>query len=160
MLTTQLGMTKGRVVLIEDDPGHAWLIGKAISRIPLPVDLLHLDRGEKVERSLLDPDAQTDRVPPDLILLDIHLPDADGLQILQRLRQSPMYHSTPIVILTSSDRPEEIRQAYEYGANSYAVKATHRGDALSHEIQAIVQYWLTVNRPVKTRQVIAAKCLA
>ncbi|WP_339897447.1 response regulator [uncultured Gilvimarinus sp.] len=59
---------------------------------------------------------------PALVLLDINLPNGNGLSILQRMRASREYHKTPVLILTSSDDLIDIAQTRQFGANSYLQK--------------------------------------
>src|SRR5262249_37577239 len=59
---------------------------------------------------------------PELLLLDLHLPRVDGFKVLRRIRSHPRLSHMLVVILSSSDKPEEIKRAEELGANSYFVK--------------------------------------
>ena len=61
---------------------------------------------------------------PDLILLDLKMPRLDGLGVLRWIRSQQGFSGTAVVILSSSDQPENIRQAYEAGATSFHVKPT------------------------------------
>jgi DNA-binding response OmpR family regulator len=90
-------------------------------------DLLafHLEReGYHVTRSRTGPDAlrQVRARPPDLILLDLMLPELGGLDVCRRLRQDPRTASVPIVMLTA--RGEEVDRilGLELGADDYIVK--------------------------------------
>ena len=62
------------------------------------------------------------RAMPACLLLDLKLPKLDGLEVLRRLRADPRTRLIPIVILTSSCEPQDIRAAYRLGANSYICK--------------------------------------
>ena len=61
--------------------------------------------------------------PPDLILLDILMPQMDGLTVLKRVRANAATARTPIVMLTNLSQPEQVKRAMELGANDYLVKA-------------------------------------
>jgi len=61
---------------------------------------------------------------PSLILLDLKMPRLDGLGVLRWIRSQQGFSGTAVVILSSSDQPENIRQAYEAGATSFHVKPT------------------------------------
>jgi len=67
---------------------------------------------------------------PDLIILDIRLPDTDGYTLCQRLRQDGIYASIPILMLTVQRRPEEWRQGFSAGANDYMAKPLHGPDLI------------------------------
>ncbi len=66
--------------------------------------------------------------PPDLILLDLGLPDKDGLTVLQELRQ---WHTNPIIILSVQNKEETIVKALDYGANDYLCKPWRTGELLA-----------------------------
>ena len=59
---------------------------------------------------------------PDVVLLDIAMPGASGLQVLEYVRATPDLKGLPVVIFTAQDDPELIRQAEALGANSYLLK--------------------------------------
>ena len=66
--------------------------------------------------------------PPDLVLLDLGLPDEDGQDILIRLRE---WYLSPIIILSVRDSEEEIIRALDNGANDYLVKPFRTGELLA-----------------------------
>jgi len=66
--------------------------------------------------------------PPDLIILDLGLPDKDGLQVLQELRQ---WHTNPIIILSIQNSEEIIIKALDKGANDYLSKPWRTGELLA-----------------------------
>jgi CheY-like chemotaxis protein len=62
---------------------------------------------------------------PDLVLLDIAMPGASGLQVLEFVRATPDLKHLPVVVFTHLEDPKIIRQAQELGANSYLLKPNH-----------------------------------
>ncbi len=66
--------------------------------------------------------------PPDLIILDLGLPDKDGLTVLQELRQ---WHTNPIIILSVQNSEEVIIKALDSGANDYLSKPFRTGELLA-----------------------------
>ena len=66
---------------------------------------------------LLDEAAEPDH-EPDLILLDINLPGIDGCQVLRRIKADPQLRIIPVIVLTTSDREEDVLQMYQAGANT------------------------------------------
>jgi len=102
-----------RVLIVEDEPDIRDLLA------------FHLERqGYHVTRSRTGADAlrQVRARPPDLILLDLMLPELGGLDVCRRLRQDPRTASVPIVMLTA--RGEEVDRilGLELGADDYIVK--------------------------------------
>jgi two-component system response regulator len=81
---------------------------------------------------------------PDLILLDIKLPRRNGIEVLHWIRSQPHLACLPVVMLSNSDEPKWIGQAYREGANSYLIKPT-RYQELEHMLPVLMDYWLKVN---------------
>jgi two-component system KDP operon response regulator KdpE len=72
--------------------------------------------------------------PPDLILLDLGLPDENGQEVLQKLRQ---WYSKPIIIISVQNNEEDIVKALDSGANDYLVKPFRTGELLARIRSAI-----------------------
>ena len=81
---------------------------------------------------------------PTVILLDLHLPRVDGLEILRRLKSHHRFRSIPVIMLTSSDDDRDIREAYHLGVNSYIQKPVDFGRFMELAAQ-IEAYWCRVN---------------
>lgn len=82
---------------------------------------------------------------PSLVLLDLRLPKVDGFAVLSKIRSNSRTRFVPVVMLTVSKLREDIRRAYELGANSYIVKAIDY-DAYHDMIISACAYWLGVNQ--------------
>ena len=83
--------------------------------------------------------------PPDLILLDIGLPDKDGLTVLQELRQ---WHTGPIIILSVQNSEEIIIKALDRGANDYLSKPFRTGELLARIRSALRSSLTEENEPI------------
>jgi two-component system response regulator len=81
---------------------------------------------------------------PRVIFLDLRMPLVDGFEVLQALRGAPHTRSTPVVMLSTSSSPDDVRRAYELGANSFLVKRWDAGDAGSMIAEA-ARYWVRLN---------------
>jgi two-component system response regulator len=81
---------------------------------------------------------------PQVMLLDLKLPKIDGLEVLRRLRASPLTTLLPVVILTSSKEDRDRTEGYKLGANSYIRKPV---DFLqfSEAVRQLKLYWLVLN---------------
>jgi CheY-like chemotaxis protein len=77
---------------------------------------------------------------PDLILLDLNLPYKDGRAVLAECKADPSFRQIPIVILTSTQAPEEVQRAYTLGAAAYCLKPMRLEDYFSL-IQMIAELW-------------------
>ena len=83
---------------------------------------------------------------PIVILLDLKLPKISGLEFLKEIKSHPEYKTIPVVVLTSSSEDQDIKMAYEFGANSYIVKPVEFDKFLEVAVQ-IELYWNVLNRP-------------
>ncbi|MFQ5918246.1 MAG: response regulator transcription factor [Candidatus Binatia bacterium] len=66
--------------------------------------------------------ADLEEQKPDLIILDVMMPEMDGLEVLRRLKGAPETSSIPVVMLTALDQHEDIVRGYETGADFYIPK--------------------------------------
>jgi CheY-like chemotaxis protein len=83
---------------------------------------------------------------PRIVLLDLNLPELDGLEVLKRIREDDRTRLTPVVILTGFNAPIDVLAAYRYGANSYVRKPIDF-DQFAEVIHHLGLYWLVVNEP-------------
>jgi DNA-binding response OmpR family regulator len=60
--------------------------------------------------------------PPDILVLDLELPDVDGFQVLQSLRADPAYRGLPVIVVTGREDVDGVERAFAVGATSFAVK--------------------------------------
>lgn len=82
---------------------------------------------------------------PELVLLDLKLPGIDGFQVLRWIRQQPSLKALRVVVLTSSDRIQDVNLAYQLGANSFLVKPVDF-ERFVEISQALKGYWLWLSR--------------
>ena len=82
---------------------------------------------------------------PGLVLLDLNLPYWSGFEVLEWIRQQPQLRRLPVVVFTSSSRPDDITRAYDSGANAYLVKPNALAD-LTSMVVALRDFWLLQNR--------------
>jgi CheY-like chemotaxis protein len=79
-------------------------------------------------------------VIPDLILLDVKMPDIDGLDLLERLHGDPRWKDTPVIMLTAVSDTHAVHRAEQLGAKAYLVKAAFSvGEMMSH-VKRYTQY--------------------
>ena len=83
---------------------------------------------------------RADRLPA-LMLLDLNLPGIDGRELLQRFRADAGLRGVPVVVLSTSANPRDVRFCYEAGANAYMVKPVDL-DRLERMLRATVEFWL------------------
>ena len=119
--------TKGAeitILIAEDDDGHAELIQDNLREAGVFNEIIRFRDGQEVLDYFLSADALqkcSDRQAC-LLLLDIRMPRVDGVEVLRRLKNNPTTHKLPIIMLTTTDDPREIKQCYELGCNCYITK--------------------------------------
>jgi CheY-like chemotaxis protein len=112
------------ILLVEDDPGHVRLIEKNLRRACVLNEIIKLDDGGKAVEYLFGEGefAGVNNPTPLLILLDMNLPVFSGLQVLERIKADERTKRIPVVMLTTTDSPQEIDRCYDLGCNIYIVK--------------------------------------
>ena len=112
------------ILLVEDDPGHVLLIEKNLRRACVLNEIIKLEDGGKAVDYLFNEGeyASGNNPAPLLILLDMNLPVLSGLQVLERIKADERTRKIPVVMLTTTDSPQEIDRCYELGCNIYIVK--------------------------------------
>lgn len=84
--------------------------------------------------------------PPRLVLLDLKLPRADGLQVLKELKNNPVTQPIPVVILTASREEQDLVNSYRMGVNSYIQKPVDF-EQFRQTVKQLGLFWLVVNQP-------------
>jgi CheY-like chemotaxis protein len=110
-----------KILLVEDNLDHVVITRQAVTSIlPCEVEVVN-DGAKAVERLTAAVAARRGR--PDLILLDLHLPLLNGIDVLRWVRRQSDYDSTPIIVLTAAGDDEAlILDCYASGANSFLPK--------------------------------------
>ncbi|MDL2344466.1 response regulator [Deinococcus sp. MIMF12] len=77
---------------------------------------------------------------PDVILLDVNMPEMNGFEVLQELKRDPRLALIPVVMLSTSGAQGDVATAYTLHASSYLVKAP-RFDEFLKQIDTFLTYW-------------------
>ena len=109
-----------KIVMVEDDLGHAKLIEKNIRRANIANDIVHFDHGDAALGYLFSEEVRANG--PLLILLDLNLPDMSGTDILEKVKSDERLRRAPVVVLTTTDDKVEIQRCYDLGCNVYITK--------------------------------------
>lgn len=78
---------------------------------------------------------------PDLILLDLNMPQMDGYEALKKLKENPEFSHIPVVVVTTSDAEEDVKRTYGLGVNAFMTKPK-KYEALVEAIRSLKEYWL------------------
>jgi CheY-like chemotaxis protein len=112
------------IVLVEDDPGHARLIERNLRRAHLTNEIVILNDGQQAVDYFFKEHTYTGITHASslLLLLDLNLPGLSGYQVLTRLKADERTRHIPVIILTTTDEPDEIERCYAFGCNVYITK--------------------------------------
>jgi len=129
-----------RILLVEDDRSHRWVVRRVLENaLGEEIVIEEVESGESaLKRAARRPGI-------DLVLLDLHLPDMSGFEVLKRLRAEARTRGLPVVVLTSSQEQEDVKQAFECGANSFVSKS-ETPELMMRRLQMLPVYWLELNR--------------
>ncbi|MBD2183577.1 response regulator [Planktothrix sp. FACHB-1355] len=88
------------------------------------------------------PYANAEQAPrPSIILMDLNLPGTDGRDVIQQIKHDYTLKIIPVVVLTSSSNPKDVRDCYQNGTNSYMLKPMGL-EQLKFTITDFLHYWL------------------
>ncbi len=138
-------MSRGQfdVLLVDDNDDHCMLIEDMLVTQRFARRVTRFPDAESSLAYLLDPQAtraENGFHLPDFIFLDIRLPGMSGIELLQQLKSNPLTRAVPTIMLTTSERAEEIVTSYASGACGYIVKPVEFA-VLGEKIMALKQYW-------------------
>ena len=122
---------KLKVLLVEDNDGDVFLVHEALRTHGLEYEMDVLSDGLEVERYIERLINAPEGASPDIVLLDLNIPRADGHDILGSFRSLPACAEMPVIILTSSDSPKDRKKAELLGATAYFRKPSDLVEFLS-----------------------------
>jgi CheY-like chemotaxis protein len=111
------------ILLVEDNPIDVELTKSAFKKAQITNSLNVVNDGEEALDFVFARGSYASRVrPPQLILLDLNLPEKSGLEVLREIKADPRTRSIPVIILTISERDADINECRRLGAETYIVK--------------------------------------
>ncbi len=133
------------VLLVEDEPADAHLVRLAFEEGHVLADLHHVLDGVEAF-AFLRREGDYAHVPtPELILLDLNMPRMDGRQFLRKIKDDPILHTLPVVVLTTSDAERDMLDSYDHFAAGYIVKPVDVDDFIK-VVRGIGDYWINLVR--------------
>lgn len=132
-------------LLVEDDRNDAFIIEQEFKRAAQGARIYLVNDGIEARRYLLGEGDYSNRTKaplPDVILLDLKMPRFSGFDFLEwlRVKAPPHMHATPVVVISSSNLPQDVDRAYALGVNSYIVKPME-WNTFRERIKALGLYW-------------------
>jgi CheY-like chemotaxis protein len=139
------------VLLVEDDENDAFLVRKGLEPFLSGWELRVVTDGSEAISYLRGEGRYAERGAyplPTLVLLDLHLPRVDGVEVLKWIRQEPSVAGLLVVVLTGLTSPQNLKLVYDLHANSLVSKS--RLLTVPHGIRDFFGYWLRCNHPHAT----------
>ncbi len=116
-----------RILFVDDDP------------ILREFAVVNLSSEQAVIETAADGGAALDAIrenPPDLVLLDLEMPNVDGFTVLAALRAEPRFRDLPVIVVTGREDVEAVDRAFGVGATSFVVKPLN-WRLLSHQVRYV-----------------------
>ena len=136
-------MKNGLILLVEDNPVSAELALGFLRMEGFSDEVVVARDGVEAIDYLFRPEQSAEEMPR-LVLLDLNLPRLDGFGLLKKIRQAERTKFIPVVLLTASNHPDDVRRAYELGANGYLDKLSN-GMRWDEMVRAAARYWVRMN---------------
>ncbi|HEY1230707.1 MAG TPA: response regulator [Ramlibacter sp.] len=136
------------ILLVEDDKRDLELTLVALERSQLANEVIVVRDGAQALDYLLREGDFKSRPEgnPAVMLLDLKLPKVNGLEVLQKVRETGRLRSMPVVMLTSSQEESDVVKSYELGVNAYVVKPVEFKQFVT-AIADLGIFWAVLNEP-------------
>jgi CheY-like chemotaxis protein len=131
------------VLVAEDNPDDALLLRRALGKAGITARVKFVADGEEIQQYLegIGEFSNRNTSPfPSLIILDLKMPRKSGLEVLRWLAEQPHLGVVPTIVLSASNLEQDIRSAYDLGANTYFVKPS-TFDELVETMRMLDHYW-------------------
>ncbi len=110
------------ILIVEDNPGDIRLLQEALKMSSIIITLYFTRDGDEATHFLETRKREPSNGFPQLIVLDLNLPKKSGFEVLEFVKRDEMLKQIPVVVLSSSQNPEDIVKAYDLHANCYLNK--------------------------------------
>lgn len=130
-------------LLVDPNTEDVRLVLEALENERIANDIHSVSSGTEALDYLHQPGEYTDAARPDLILLDIELPEMDGHQLLEELTGDPELEGIPVIVLTGSDEAKDVARSYHLHANAYVRKPVEP-DEFTSVIRSLAYFWFEV----------------
>ncbi|MDA1050385.1 MAG: response regulator [Planctomycetota bacterium] len=129
------------ILLVEDNPFDARLLKEYFARNDPPHNVHTVRDGESALSFLYRGVEYTDAPRPDVVLLDLNLPEMTGFEVLAAIKQHEHLKDIPVIVLTGSSNEADIRRAYDLQANCYLQKP-HDAEGFGKLLEVLDRFWL------------------
>jgi CheY-like chemotaxis protein len=134
--STEKGQTKGiRVVVVDDHPTNRFILEELLGGWGMVVQSVD---GGQAALDALEAKRQTDH-PTQLLITDLHMPDMDGFEVVDRLRRQAAFAGLPVIMLTSGLHAEDASRCEELGLVAHLMKPAKQSELRAAIARAIGQ---------------------
>lgn len=134
------------VLVVDDNAADSHLTTTALRDARIANDVHVVEDGEQAMAFLHHQDCYCAAPRPDLILLDLNLPKKDGFAVLAEIKNDPAFKTIPVIVVSGSDRPEDIARSYDLGVAAYLIKPLNVDDYFA-AIRAVKELWFNMVAP-------------
>lgn len=132
------------VLLVDDNYDDAFFAIKCFEQCSYDVNVHHVDNGGECLAMLRKEGAFSAAPTPDLILLDLNMPEMGGREVLSKIVNDAVLRRLPVVILTTSDASSDIVAMYSLRCSSYIIKPVDLNE-FQRVVQSLGDYWFSVS---------------
>ncbi len=126
-----------RLLMVEDNESYFIALKDALKRCGIPLKVDHIEDGDALMPYLKQGGK------PDLILMDINMDRVSGLEALRHVKRDANFKSIPVVMLTTSGRQQDVKEAYENHANAY-IRKPYDEQGFDRLVIAIYDFWFSL----------------
>ncbi len=142
-------MKSENFVLVVDDSEHDYeALRRACDKSSFDIGLKHCSGGLQALDYLYNEDqslSPQEHILPSLILLDLSMPGMGGFAFLETIKDDKDFKHIPIIVLSVSENPDDVKQSYEHGASGYFIKPLDINDTVIM-VNSIMGYWFSFCR--------------
>jgi CheY-like chemotaxis protein len=144
-MASKYELTEQPILLVDDSPDDIMIAKRAIKECDIRNKVYVTYDGDEAIQFLRKEGNYKDVPTLGLVILDLNMPKVDGFEVLETIKGDDKLKSIPIIVLTSSSRPEDIERAYQLGCNSFIVKPLSFEDFIEAMME-IKRYWLSLSK--------------
>ncbi len=128
-----------KILVVDDDPDDQYLTQRAFAATKLDVELGIANNGKEMI-DLLTKNSKDPLSLPDLILLDLNMPEMDGIRAIEAFRKMPTSKKVFLVAFSTSNAEHDIKRCYEHGVDFYLAKSASF-EELTSSFQSLINQW-------------------
>lgn len=124
------------LLLAEDELAHLRLFERSLDRSELPVDFVAAKDGQEA-LDFLQAEVEMALKRTVVLILDLNMPRLNGIKVLERMRANDSLRHFPVIVLTTSDEPEEVKRCRELGVERYLIKPIDIEEVEKHVMEIL-----------------------